>query len=163
VWERKPGTWELPPYAGRDPLTHRDRYGTKTVKARGRHQAETLLASFVAEVAQSAGGHQEDVRRAAWDFSACVSRSSTRPTPPPLAPDDVSGVARELPEGGAGAGHATGPGREPSAARLRRRAPTAIGQDASEGLAPRPANAQRAARWPETTAPSMLAMKRWRV
>ncbi len=54
MWERKPGTWELPPYAGRDSLTHRDRYGTKTVKASGRHQAQTLLASFVAEVAHSA-------------------------------------------------------------------------------------------------------------
>lgn len=51
VRERKPGTWELRAYAGRDPLTLRDRYRTKTVKASGRRQAETLLASFVAEVA----------------------------------------------------------------------------------------------------------------
>ena len=51
VRERKAGTWELWAYAGRDPLTLRDRYRTKTVKASGRRQAETLLASFVAEVA----------------------------------------------------------------------------------------------------------------
>ncbi len=51
VRERKPGTWELRAYAGRDPLTRRDRYRTKTVKASGRRQAETQLASFVAEVA----------------------------------------------------------------------------------------------------------------
>ena len=49
--ERKPGRWELRAYAGRDPLTRRDRYRTKTVDATGRRQAETLLASFVAEVA----------------------------------------------------------------------------------------------------------------
>ncbi len=51
VRERKPGRWELRAYAGRDPLTRRERYRTRTVNASGRRQAETLLASFVAEVA----------------------------------------------------------------------------------------------------------------
>lgn len=48
VRERSAGSWELRAYAGRDPLTGRKRYETKTVHARGRREAEKALASFVA-------------------------------------------------------------------------------------------------------------------
>ncbi len=48
--ERGPGRWELRAYVGRDPLSRRARYKTKTVSARGRREAERALAAFVASL-----------------------------------------------------------------------------------------------------------------
>jgi integrase len=48
--ERGKGTWELRVYLGRDPLTRRDRYKTRTFKG-GKRAAQEALAGFVAEVA----------------------------------------------------------------------------------------------------------------
>lgn len=47
--QRGKGTWELRAFAGRDPVTGRDRYKTKTVKG-GRRVAEEALAAFVTQV-----------------------------------------------------------------------------------------------------------------
>lgn len=46
--------WELRVYLGRDALTKKKRYATRTVDAAGKREAETQLASFVSELA---GGH----------------------------------------------------------------------------------------------------------
>ncbi|MGH9166060.1 MAG: tyrosine-type recombinase/integrase, partial [Acidimicrobiales bacterium] len=46
--ERSKGTWELRVYVGRDPVTRRDRYRTKTFKG-GRRAAEQALASLVTQ------------------------------------------------------------------------------------------------------------------
>lgn len=46
--QRRPGTWELRAYLGRDRLTGRKRYQTKTIAVRGRREAEKALAAFVA-------------------------------------------------------------------------------------------------------------------
>jgi hypothetical protein len=43
------GGWELSVYVGRDPLSGRKRYRSKTVSVAGRRQAENALAAFVAE------------------------------------------------------------------------------------------------------------------
>ncbi len=59
VRERSPGSWELRAYAGRDALTGRKRYKTKTVRAKGRREADKALAAFVTELEKSgvaAGG-----------------------------------------------------------------------------------------------------------
>lgn len=53
VRERSAGAWELRAYAGRDPLTGRKRYETKTVRASGRREAEKALASFVSRLETS--------------------------------------------------------------------------------------------------------------
>ena len=45
--ERGRGRWELRVCVGRDPLTGRTRYETKTVAANGRREAEKALAAFV--------------------------------------------------------------------------------------------------------------------
>ena len=47
--QRGKGTWELRAFVGRDPVTGRDRYKTKTVKG-GRRVAEEALAAFVTQV-----------------------------------------------------------------------------------------------------------------
>lgn len=47
--QRGEGTWELRVFAGRDPVTGRDRYRTKTVKG-GKRTAEEALAAFVTQV-----------------------------------------------------------------------------------------------------------------
>ncbi len=47
VRERSPGSWELRAYAGRDALSGRKRYKTKTVRAKGRREADKALAAFV--------------------------------------------------------------------------------------------------------------------
>jgi len=46
--ERGKGTWELRVYLGRDPVTRRDRYRTKTFKG-GKRAAQEALAGFVAQ------------------------------------------------------------------------------------------------------------------
>ncbi|HSH58862.1 MAG TPA: site-specific integrase [Acidimicrobiales bacterium] len=46
--ERGKGTWELRVYLGRDPITRRDRYKTKTFKG-GKRGAQEALAGFVAQ------------------------------------------------------------------------------------------------------------------
>lgn len=48
--ERRPGTWELRAYVGRDPLTGRKRYETRTVHAKGKREVNRLLADFVSEL-----------------------------------------------------------------------------------------------------------------
>ena len=48
--ERGPGHWELRVHLGRDPLTGRTRYKTKTVPAGGRREAERALAAFVTDL-----------------------------------------------------------------------------------------------------------------
>ena len=47
--QRGKGTWELRAFAGRDPVTGRDRYKTKTVKG-GKRVAEEALAAFITQV-----------------------------------------------------------------------------------------------------------------
>jgi integrase len=47
--QRSKGTWELRAFAGRDPVTGRDRYKTRTVKG-GKRAAEEALAAFVTQV-----------------------------------------------------------------------------------------------------------------
>lgn len=51
--ERSPGTWELRAYAGRDPVSRRKVYRTRTFKG-GERQAAKALAAFVTELE---GGH----------------------------------------------------------------------------------------------------------
>lgn len=48
-------SWELRAFAGRDPLTGRKVYATRTVRATGRKEAEKLLAGFVAELDDTGG------------------------------------------------------------------------------------------------------------
>ena len=48
--QRGNGTWELRAYVGRDPITGRKRYATRTVAARGKREADKALAAFVASV-----------------------------------------------------------------------------------------------------------------
>lgn len=50
--ERSPGRWELKAYAGRDHLTGRKRYATKTVSASSKKAADKQLAAFVTDVAR---------------------------------------------------------------------------------------------------------------
>ncbi len=47
--QRSKATWELRAFAGRHPVTGRDRYKTKTVKG-GKRAAEEALAAFVTQV-----------------------------------------------------------------------------------------------------------------
>jgi integrase len=51
--ERGQGAWELRAYAGRDALTGRKRYSTRTVRVKGRREAEKALAAFVTELETS--------------------------------------------------------------------------------------------------------------
>ena len=51
--ERGPGRWELRVSLGRDPLSGRTRYETKTVAAKGRREAERALAAFVTSLGTS--------------------------------------------------------------------------------------------------------------
>jgi len=51
--ERSPGRWELRAYVGRDPLTGRTRYETRTVAARGRREADKALATFITALSTS--------------------------------------------------------------------------------------------------------------
>ncbi len=53
VRERSPGAWELRADAGRDALSGRKRYKTKTVRVRGRRESEKALAAFVTELETS--------------------------------------------------------------------------------------------------------------
>ena len=53
VRERSRGAWELRAYAGRDALSGRKRYKTKTVRVSGRREAEKALAAFVTELETS--------------------------------------------------------------------------------------------------------------
>ena len=72
--QRGRGTWELRVFVGRDPMTGRDRYKTKTVKG-GKRVAEEALAAFVTQVAvgvASAGTFGELVER--WFDVASVAR-----------------------------------------------------------------------------------------
>ena len=74
VRQRGKGTWELRVFVGRDPMTGRDRYRTKTVKG-GKRVAEAALASFVAEVGAgvtSGGTFGELVER--WFDVASVAK-----------------------------------------------------------------------------------------
>ncbi|HEX2699081.1 MAG TPA: site-specific integrase [Acidimicrobiales bacterium] len=48
--QRGNGTWELRAYVGRDPLTGRKRYTTKTVEAKGKRAVDKALVAFVAGV-----------------------------------------------------------------------------------------------------------------
>jgi integrase len=48
--ERTPGSWELRAYQGRDPLTRRKKYATRTFKGT-RREANKALAQFVAQTA----------------------------------------------------------------------------------------------------------------
>lgn len=52
--QRGNGTWEPRPYLGRDPLTGRKRYATKTRRGEGQRAADKALATFVAGL--GAGG-----------------------------------------------------------------------------------------------------------
>lgn len=47
---RRGGSWQLKVYIGRDPLTGRKRYASKTVKASGKREADRALAAFVTEL-----------------------------------------------------------------------------------------------------------------
>ncbi len=53
VRERGPGAWELRAYAGRDALSGRKRYSTRTVRVKERREAEKALAAFVTELETS--------------------------------------------------------------------------------------------------------------
>lgn len=53
VRERRPGRWELRVFTGRDPLTGRKKYATKTIDATGIRQAERALAAYVTELART--------------------------------------------------------------------------------------------------------------
>ncbi len=46
----RPGKWELRVYVGRDPLTRKKRYVSRTVAASGRREAEKLLAGLVTDL-----------------------------------------------------------------------------------------------------------------
>ena len=59
--ERGAGKWELRVFLGRDPLTGRKRYRTKTVTARGRREANRALAAFVAGADRAAPGPDADI------------------------------------------------------------------------------------------------------
>lgn len=48
--QRGNGTWELRAYVGRDPVTGRKRYATRTVAVKGKREADKALAAFVAAV-----------------------------------------------------------------------------------------------------------------
>lgn len=48
--ERRPGVYELRAYAGRDPISGRKRYETKTVRASGKREAQRLADAFALEV-----------------------------------------------------------------------------------------------------------------
>ena len=50
-WRRRGGSIELRVYAGRDPLTNRKRYETKTIPLAGKREADREWALFAAEVA----------------------------------------------------------------------------------------------------------------
>lgn len=50
VRQRGPGRWELRVFTGRDPLTGRKKYATKTVDANGIRHAERELARYVTEL-----------------------------------------------------------------------------------------------------------------
>ncbi len=52
--QRGNGNWELRAYIGRDPVSGRKRYATKTVAAKGKRAADKALATFVAGL--GAGG-----------------------------------------------------------------------------------------------------------
>ncbi len=52
--ERRPGVFELRAYAGRDPITGRKAYATKTVDAAGKREAQRLADAYALEV--HAGG-----------------------------------------------------------------------------------------------------------
>ncbi len=72
--ERGKGSWELRVYVGRDPVTLRDRYKTKTFKG-GKRAAEQALAAFVTQVGTgvaSEGTFGALVER--WFTIASVSR-----------------------------------------------------------------------------------------
>lgn len=72
--ERGKGSWELRIYLGRDPVTRRDRYKTKTFKG-GKRAAQEALANFVAQAGSgvsSEGTFGELVER--WFATASVSR-----------------------------------------------------------------------------------------
>lgn len=47
---KRGGGWELRAYAGRDPMTGRKRYQTRTLRGVGKREAEKRLAAFVTEV-----------------------------------------------------------------------------------------------------------------
>jgi integrase len=51
--ERSPGTWELRVSLGRDPLTHKPRYATRTVHTTSVRSADRLLAEFVTEIGRT--------------------------------------------------------------------------------------------------------------
>ncbi len=72
--ERGKGSWELRVFVGRDPVTRRDRYKTKTFKG-GKRAAEQALAAFVTQVGTgvaSEGTFGALVER--WFTIASVSR-----------------------------------------------------------------------------------------
>ena len=72
--ERGKGTWELRVYLGRDPVTRRDRYKTRTFKG-GKRAAQEALASFVAQ--SGAGVSSEGTFGALverWFMTASVSK-----------------------------------------------------------------------------------------
>jgi integrase len=49
---QRAGAWELKVYVGRDPLTGRKRYASRTVRSGSRRAAEKALAAFVTEVGE---------------------------------------------------------------------------------------------------------------
>ena len=72
--QRGKGTWELRVFAGRDPMTGRDRYKTKTVKG-GKRAAQDALAAFITQVSAgvaSGGTFGELVER--WFGVASVAK-----------------------------------------------------------------------------------------
>ncbi len=80
VWSECARTWELRVFAGRDPVSGRDRYKTKTVKG-GRRAAEDALAAFITQVGAglaTSGTFGELVER--WFEVASVARDRSPKT-----------------------------------------------------------------------------------
>lgn len=59
--QRRPGVWELRAYGGRDPLTGRKRYPTRTVQARTKREAQRLADAFALEVAAAGPTSRRDL------------------------------------------------------------------------------------------------------
>lgn len=62
--QRRPGVWELRAYAGRDPITRRKRYATKTVRAAGKKEAARLADDFARSL-DGGGTHDRSITVAA--------------------------------------------------------------------------------------------------
>lgn len=58
VRETRPGRWELRVYKGKDPLTGRKRWATRTVAAEGRRDAQRQCDAWALELHEEAGGER---------------------------------------------------------------------------------------------------------